>query len=325
MRFCDIVGHDHAKETLRRAADRNRVPHACLFHGPEGVGKKSLALAFLQYLVCRDRTPGDPDSCGECRPCRQVAAGTFADLLVMEPEKGVIKIERIREAFPRLQFEPLVGPWKCILINDAHALTIEAANAALKTLEEPPSNTLFVLVTSTPDTLPRTVLSRCLHLSFGPLPAEVVAGILVDRHGMSEVDARNAAALAQGSPAVALKLVGSPVLAERVGFLKSFLELADAGPEQRLRFAEGIAGGREEFEEHEHLVKSLMQDILAAVAGQSDDRFCNADLGNEIRAFARRIGPDRVLEMAAAFMEWDSNRRYHPNSRMFLDRLVLSF
>ncbi|NOZ00429.1 MAG: DNA polymerase III subunit, partial [Deltaproteobacteria bacterium] len=184
MRFADITGHGRAKEVLRRCVDRDRIPNAFLFHGPEGVGKRTTALALLSYLVCRD--PQEGDSCGACGPCVQVGSGDFVDLHTLVPDKGTIKIDSVRNAMPRLFFEPLVGPWKCLLIDDAHLLSIEAANAALKTLEEPPPKTLFILVTSAPDILPRTVPSRCFPVPFGPLKPDLVAGFLMGRGGVEE-------------------------------------------------------------------------------------------------------------------------------------------
>lgn len=319
MRFADIVGNAHVKEVLRRAADRGRVPHAWLFSGPEGIGKRTMALAFLSYLVCRDRDGGD--ACGQCRPCRQVADGVFPDLSVLSPEKGYLKIDAVREAMPRLFFPPLVGPWKCLLVDDAHTLTLEAANAALKTLEEPPPNVVFVLVTPSPDLLPRTVVSRCFHLPFGPASAQEVLRFLMDR-GREGDDAVAAAALSRGSPGRALQFLDSPVLAERREFLTTFLAMAEAGADQRLQMADGVGANREDAGELMLLVESLARDVLRASAGLADAALSNRDLVPEIRAFAERLGPDRAARMADAWLDWDQARRYTPGVRYALDRLL---
>jgi DNA polymerase-3 subunit delta' len=324
MRFADIVGHAHAKEILLRAARRDRVPHAFLFAGPDGVGKRRMALAMLSFLVCRDRGDAD-DACGQCRPCRMVEAGTFADLAVLAPEKGTIKIDTIREATPRLNFQPLVGPWKCLLIDDAHTMTLEAANAALKTLEEPPDRTLFVLVTSHPDELPRTVMSRCVTLHFGALPTADVAALVARERDIPEDDALAAAALSRGSPGRALRLLDSPILAEREAFIATFLDLAGKGPADRLDFANGIASSKEEAADTAILLESLIQDVLLAAAGRPDSDLCNRDMAGPIRAFAERVGVDGALEVAGAWLDWDAVRRYHPDMRSAMDRVLLGF
>jgi DNA polymerase-3 subunit delta' len=321
MRFADVVGHAHVKDLLLRAGRRGRVPHAYLFHGPEGVGKRAMAMAFLSWLVCRDRQ-GD-DACGECVACRQVAAGTHVDLAVLEPEKGYIKIERWREAVPRLLFEPVAGPWKCLVVDDAHAMTLETANAALKTLEEPPSATLFFLVTSAPDTLPRTVASRCFPVPFGPVPAPDVAALL-GRRGKAPEEAVAAAARSRGSPGRALRLCESEVLSERVEFIRSLLDAASSGPGDRLRFGDDATREREDVEEHMELVETVVRDVLLAAAGAPDDALCNADLAGPIRAFAESAGPDRALAMVDAWLDWDLARRYAPAARLAVDRLMLS-
>ncbi len=321
MRFADVIGNGHVKDVLRRAADKGRVPHAWMFTGPDGVGKRTMALAFLSYLVCRDRRDGD--SCGECRPCRQVAQGAFADLQVLAPDKGYIKIDPLREAMPRLFYPALTGPWKCLLVDDAHTMTPEAANAALKTLEEPPSMVMFVLVTPSPDLLPRTVLSRCFQVPFGPVPPDEIQRFLQAR-GRGGEDAASAAALSRGSPGRALQFLDSPILAERVEFLCSFLEMAEAGADVRLQFADHAGASKEETADRMLLVESAARDVLRAASGLPDEALSNRDLAYRIRGFADRVGPDRAVEMATAWLDWDAARRYVPGVRATIDRMMLA-
>ena len=322
MRFADLVGHAHVKDLLLRTARRGRVPHAWLFEGPEGVGKRTMALALLSWLCCRNRT--DDDSCGACIPCRQVTDLSFVDLKVLKPdEKGSIKIDPLREEMPRLLFDPLVGPWKCLLIDDAHAMTLEAANAALKTLEEPPSNTLFVLVTPTPDILPRTIVSRCLSVSFGPVGTEDVMMFLL-RQGVAADVARAAAALGRGSPGLALRHTTSEVLAERTDMIRQFLEVANGGAAARLALADELASDKDQVDERLDILESLVRDVLLAAVGAPDAALANADLAGEIRTFAEAAGPERALEMVQALLDRDAMRRYTPGARIALDRLMLS-
>lgn len=323
MRFADIAGHDHVKEVLRRAVDRDRVPHAYLFHGPDGVGKATMALALLSYLDCPNRRDGD--SCGECATCRAIQDRTFVDLHVAAVDRHQIKIDEMRSLMGRLYFEAMVGPWKCLLVDDAHLLNLPAANAALKTLEEPPSRSLFILVTPTPDVLPQTVVSRCFQVPFGPLPAdEVVRFLLRRRPDRPEDEARDAAVLSRGSPGRALALLEHPVLRERRAFLDAFLALPDQGAGERLAFSEGIAADRNDVPTYMALLGSLLSDLLLVAADLPPQALANADLAPRMRAFLDRVGPDRLMAVVEAYRRWDEDRVYQPFARAALDRMVLS-
>ncbi len=322
MRMSDIVGHDHVKEVLLRLVHADRVPHAMMFHGPEGVGKRSLAMAFISRLVCR--SPQNDDACGECVACRQVADGTYVDLRLVKPEKGVIKIDAVRELLPSLYFQPMAGAWKCLLLDDAHTMTQEAANAALKTLEEPPRQTVFCLVTSAPDTLPRTVMSRCFALPFGPLRTESLTTFLATRLSLAPDEARALAVRARGRTGLALRLAESPAMADRVPFIAEFLALADATTSRRLAFAEGVASSKETAADLIEILQSVISDVLLAVADIPDVSLQNADFADPIRAFARRVGARKVLGLSATLLEWDATHRYNPGLRAMMDRLVLS-
>jgi len=323
MRFSDIVGHDHIKETLIRTADRDRIPNAYMFHGPEGVGKRTMALTFHSYLVCVESVDGD--SCGSCRPCRQMAADAFVDLHIPKPDKGVIKIDEMRRVMSPLHFEPIVGPWKCMLIDDAHIMTDESANMVLKTLEEPPPRTLFILVTSTPDILPSTVMSRCFQVPFGPLPNSEVARFVKNKCDADEGDAMDAAVLSGGSIGKAMRLIESDAIKDRLGMIESFLDSLDKTPNDRLLFSEGVTSNREDTAVNMELVESVISDLVLASAGLPDSALANSDLALQLRSFAERIDVEQLMAIVAAFHEWDAARRYQPFTRSAVDRIVLSF
>ncbi len=321
MKFADIIGHDRVAAVLRQSVDSGRVPPTILFHGRDGVGKRAMAMAFVSYLVCRDRRAGD--SCGACPNCRRMDDGGYVDLVTIVPEKGLIKIDAIREAMPRLNYEPVIGPWKCLIIDDAHAMNIEAANAALKTLEEPPSNTLFILVTSSPDTLPRTVLSRSLQIPFGPVPPASISGWLAAR-GVDPALAASAAALSSGCPGAAIRMLDSDVLQERRDFVRTFLGLAAEPDRIRLQFSDSVPSERDNGDMYKLLMESVARDVLLAVSGAPADALCNIDLAPEIMAFASAAGPDRAVALADAWLDWDAARAYFPSTRSAMDRMVLS-
>jgi DNA polymerase-3 subunit delta' len=225
-----VLGHDQVKARLLTALERDRLSHALLIAGPEGVGKQRLAMGLAALLACEAR-PRDFDAiCGECPGCRQVVAGSHPDLRVVgvPSHKKEIRIEPIRELRRFIQLAPLAARRKVVIITDAHALNPNAQNALLKTLEEPAPRSLLVLVTHAPGALLPTVRSRCQRVHCGPLSDQLAVAILEREQALSPADARLAVAYAEGSPGRALQLRGA--LGERrSSLLRQLAELADAG------------------------------------------------------------------------------------------------
>src|SRR5437588_6147366 len=167
MPLRDIVGHQRTLALLAAAASRGTLPPSLSFAGPEGVGKYTAAIALARALNCEK---AGKDACGACAACRRIARGVHADVLVLAPgETGSIKVDQVREAIDRSAYRPFEGRRRVVIVDQADALIPEAQNALLKTLEEPPAASVFVLVTARPDVLLPTVRSRCQRLRFAPL------------------------------------------------------------------------------------------------------------------------------------------------------------
>ncbi len=170
-KFSQMVGQEHVSRTLSQALAQGRVPHAYLFCGPRGTGKTTAAKILARALNC-DRYPA-PEPCGECRPCQNILAGVSLDVLEMDAasNRGIDEIRELRE---RTRYASGEGRFKVYIIDEAHMLTTEAFNAFLKTLEEPPPGVVFILATTDPSRLPRTIISRCQRFNFHLLSVEQV-------------------------------------------------------------------------------------------------------------------------------------------------------
>jgi DNA polymerase-3 subunit delta' len=165
MPFRDIKGHRRLTELLARSISRETLPPASIFAGPSGVGKRATAIAVAQALNCLEARQGD--ACGTCAACSRIARGVHPDVLIVEPgDSGNIKIEPIREAVDRTAFKPFEGRRRAVIVDEADAMVPQAQNALLKTLEEPPPSSIFMLITARPDSLLATVRSRCIRLWF---------------------------------------------------------------------------------------------------------------------------------------------------------------
>jgi DNA polymerase-3 subunit delta' len=325
MPFRDLVGHRRVVHLLARAIARDTLPPTLLFTGPPGVGKWRAAVATAQALNCLEaqssvmpdalpRVEDDPDpvlpfdSCGSCRACERIARGLHVDVLPVVPdEKASIKIDVIRDVLARTAYRPFEGRRRVVLIREAETLEHAAQNALLKSLEEPPPATVFVLETSVPGALLPTVRSRSMTLGFGRLPAADVAAVLVRDHGHSDADARALAMLADGSIGQALALGAADVSVLRETALLLVQQAAGRGDTQaRLQIAATVVGPpkkerpREDLAVIFRLTGSMLRDIEALNSGADPRVLANPIVADDLRAVARHYAGDRARDAFGA-------------------------
>ena len=307
--FRDITGHRHLLELIARAAVRGTLPPSVIFAGPEGVGKRIAAVALAQVMNCLalDGTDG-ADACGKCAACKRIARGVHADVLLVEPgETGTIKIDQVRDAIERSAYRPFEGRRRVVIIDDAESLNAEAQNALLKTLEEPPAASTFVLVTSRPDMLLPTVVSRCQRLRFGRLSPAEIAEVLIRDHEYAEADAHAAAALSDGSIGRALEGATDEFVEARQAAASLLESVATASdPRRRLSGAKaltGSAGGgsdREELARRLCALSSIIRDLGALLSCADERCLANGDLRPLLERLRKSFDPDRVLRAFSA-------------------------
>ncbi|MGH2400418.1 MAG: DNA polymerase III subunit delta', partial [bacterium] len=208
MPFRDLVNQSHAVMLLRTAARTGRVSHAYLFTGPAGVGRYGAAVAFAQLLNCE--RPEANDACGECRPCRLIAAGQHPDVRTVDVDRGlmldprdttktVIGIDQVRALRRDVAFLPLEGKYKVYIFAGADRMQAEvAANSLLKVLEEPPPQVVIILIAESTIPMLPTVVSRCQLIRFSLIPAGEIEQALIARHNLDRGRARFIAAIAGG-------------------------------------------------------------------------------------------------------------------------------
>ena len=310
MPFRNVVGHGRLLRLIARAVSRDTLPPSLLFVGPDGVGKQLVAVALAQAQNClavAEIPPFAVDACGGCSACRKISRRSFADVLVVEPgENGSIVIDQIRHAVSQSAYRPFEGRRRVVIIRDADRLLPPAQNALLKTLEEPPETSQFILVTSRPDTLLPTVRSRTQRLSFGQLTVsevvEVVGG--ADRDP-SVVQA--AAAAAGGSAGRALALVSGELVAARdaaVGVLRNVSMARDA--RGRIDAAKEFVGksrvggaARQDLTRRLSALTSLLRDAELLAAG-STQGLANTDVVDGLKTLSRTYGGARGVTAFAS-------------------------
>jgi DNA polymerase III subunit delta' len=252
--------------------------------------------------------PAAEDACGECGSCRRIARGVHADVLVIQPgDTGSIKIEQIREAVERAAYRPFEGRRRVVIIDDAEQIMETGQDALLKTLEEPPNATTFVLVTSVPETLLPTIRSRCQRLRFGRLSPADVAGVLMRAHDFGEAAAYAAAASADGSVGRALEVAGGEFVDARNAALQLLEAVADhPPPARRIMGAGGLPGAGKSKADRDALGQSLralatiLRD-LGLLGSHADERvLANADLRKKLDRLVPAFDNQRILGAFAA-------------------------
>jgi DNA polymerase-3 subunit delta' len=333
--FRTIVGHRRLLSLLSRAVGRDTLPPALLMEGPGGVGKRRAAVAIAEAANCL--TPpqaGDfaRDGCGECAACRRIQRGVHPDVIVIEPgDMGSIKIEQVRDVIDRSEYRPFEGRRRVVIIDDADALMPAAQNALLKTLEEPPSASMFVLVSSIADALLPTVRSRCSRLRFGPLSPAEVTEVLRRDHGYSEQDARAVAVDAEGSVGRALEAESADLVDAREGAERLLEYTARAGdPGRRLDAARDVtakkstsAGEREQLAACLRALGSLLRDVSILAAGGERSLIGNSDLEPQLASLARSFDSRRTAIAYAAVDEALAALERNASPKIVADWLVL--
>ena len=265
MRFSDIRDQDQAAATLSRAIASGKVPHAYLFVGPRGVGKRFTATILAAALCCDGPAPRP---CGGCTHCRKIGARTHPDVRILEvpQDKRKIPIEAVREAERWLGVSPHEVRAKVLIVDPAEEMTDAAANAILKTLEEPRSGSFIALVTASASALLPTVRSRCQIVRFRPLKAETVADILA-AEGVEPDVARTAAALSGGSLDRARQHTGEE-LGELLEIVSELLTgAAEQTPSRAMKAAERLRGDRQRTASALELALTVLGDRLDADGG----------------------------------------------------------
>lgn len=213
LMFHEILGHEQIKEHFHNALMSEKISHAYILSGETGMGKKSLANAFALSLLCENQKT---DPCGSCPACKQVLSGSHPDLIYVTHEKPAsIGVDDIRiQINDAIQVRPYSSPYKIFIVDEAEKMTQQAQNALLKTIEEPPSYAVILLLTTNQDAFLPTILSRCVKLKLKPLRDEVIKNYLSDTMKMSSVDAEVYAAFSRGNLGKAIAIASSEVFHE---------------------------------------------------------------------------------------------------------------
>lgn len=281
MSFEQIKGNDNQIQILKAAWQGNKIPTAYLFTGPQGVGKSLTAKAFAKALDCLDSKKGD--SCGHCANCNKIEKGNHPDVHWLsatsnsesaDSVNATIKIEDMRQLQRQMYLMPYESQLKIFIINDAERLTIEAANAFLKVLEEPPKNTLIILVTSKPQRLPATIISRCQQLKFSVLSKDSLENLLHNEYKLDSALSHYLAYYCEGKIGEALNLKERNLLINKNLIIDYFIN-----PRSR---SEKIEFTKDKIKEALEVLSSWFRDLYFMKLGMPHMQLINIDRKKEL-------------------------------------------
>lgn len=327
MPFHDIIGHSATIAALQTAVARQRLAHAYLFHGEAAIGKRMTARLFAQALNCEgvDSTQGI-DTCGLCRSCLQIEKRTHPDFFVIEPDQDLatpqIKIEQVRDIEQQMMYRPLVGERKICLIDQADRMTIGAANALLKTLEEPPDHSLFLLISSRPAALPVTIRSRCQAVRFAtPARTQVEAAVILKRD-MSPSDARLLAIISEGRIGEALSTDVQSLRAQQ----QEVLELVSPKSLQSIALMLTAAESLNKSDRAQDLLIWLarwIRDLVIIRVGGDRDQIAFTENLSALESYARQADADSLLLILQDIEKTEQQATRHLNLQMAIENILL--
>lgn len=323
----DILGHGPNLARLWGALERERLHHAYLFEGPRGVGKRTVAVRLAMAANCTGAPDVAARPCGACSACRLVAAGTHPDVLLLAPDpsraSGTIAVDDVREVVRQTGYRRYTGRRRFVIVDPAEAMQAAAANALLKTLEEPPEGTGFVLVSHNASALLPTILSRCQRVRFGAVPSDALAPWLADR-GHPE-HAAVAARLAQGCPGRAVELVEGG-LDRRLALRSRLLEVLGGRLPDLFDWSADLTGGkRQDWRGDVELVASILEDLLRDVvvlASGAGVPLLDPDLEPVLSRWAGALWPDGVEVCRRAIDDLRADLEVNVSGKTAVDALL---
>jgi len=320
----NMIGHSWAVNLLHRHITQDTLRHAYLFTGPMGVGRRTLALRFIQALNCPSPLEGGVP-CRACHTCQRIQRMEHPDLLVIQSEEDSLslKVDQVRTLLHKLSLSAYEAPYKVALLLNFEEATPGAANALLKTLEEPPSQVILILTAESSDILLETIVSRCEEVRLRPIPFETVREGLEHQWAIPHERATLLAHISGGRLGYALNLHEDPkAFAQRETLLDDLLRLLSANRVERFAYAEEIAKDTDAFQNLLQVWVSFWRDVMLQSA-ESSTSLTNLDRQNEIKTIAKKVKLSSAKEMITRLDKMQYLLNHYANTRLTAEVLML--
>lgn len=320
----NIIGHRQILAFFEQTQISRHLSHAYLFSGPAQVGKRTLALAFAQAILCTGAEASPPGSpCGVCPACLKVQNGAHPDLSIVRPDDGkkTLSIDNIRALLRATALQPQESQYSIFLLPNAELLSIEALNTLLKTLEEPAAHTILLLTTVDEQLLPKTIASRCQVLPVALVNTGDIQTGLMERWELTEERAQELSILAAGRPGWAIAASQNEELEEqRAAWFQSMAEICESGPTQRIKMAAKLVHDTERLDELLSVWLLWWRELLLASEGY---QLPSSQKSSEREHYARQIAPAAARQVIGYIQEALRQLEQNANPRLVLENLLL--
>jgi DNA polymerase III subunit delta' len=335
MSFNNILGQERPKKTLLKALQSGRIANSYLFYGQESIGKKFTAIEFCKALNCQTLSP--IDSCDSCPSCIKIEKRIHPDLFILEPKKSspsareaVLKIDEVRELQKKLLYLPYEGNVKVAIINNAESMNPQAANSFLKTLEEPPTKTLIILIVSNPHQLLPTVVSRCQGIRFYPLPNAAIKKIITKHletktaeSQPEEVELRSRRSMGQVSQALQEDLLEASQ--DREELIRLISTVSFKRMDQVFLWTKTKAKQTERIQLILDELTRILRDAALIKIDSEPGILINKDLTDQIKVLAQQKSISSLLEMCKTVQNTKAAIKSNANTQLALENMLIDF
>lgn len=306
MPFASLKGQDSAVSFLRASLRHDRLSHAYIFFGPNGVGKRSAALNFAKILNCASPVASEP--CENCNSCKKINALVHPDLFILKPEEegDSIKIDDIRKLIKNIYLKPFEAKKKIYIIDGAESMKHEAANALLKTLEEPPADSILILITENLKSLFHTIVSRAQTVRFFPLKLKEMEEILKNEYSLDSLKAHILSHLSGGRLGEALKFKDEDIFSKRPPAKVNFDDI----PKDKVRL-------------YLYILLTWFRDILNTKAGVDNSMLVNIDKEDIIAKESKKLSFEYLDDVISGIMQTLSYLDQNANQKLAMSVLNL--
>lgn len=325
MQWNNIIGHKQVITQLCLMQQEDRIPHAMLFCGTDGVGKSLVAEALAAAILCH--APVHNQACGHCKACRALAAGTHPDFFQIQPESETkaapaIRIEAVRKLQEEIARIPLLSERRVVIMQEADKMNEAAANCLLKTIEEPSGQIVFILLTSRPSALLDTIISRCMRVEFGILQPEELVAIL-HQQGIEEPLAGKLASIADGSVSKALAMQDEELL----NLQSQAFDLASAtgtlGVEQLLQLAKEMSNhSRERLIQWLGFLAMIYRDLLMLYSGSGLPLYNQSDI-DRLSSLLNKYHQQELLQLLQLVQDYQKRLGSNVNTQLCLEGFLI--
>lgn len=307
MPFSDILGQKRALNILKGILSTGRLATTYLFNGEKGVGKFTTAIEFARTLNCE--SPVLSDACGTCTPCLKIGSNNHPDILIVVPDNTMIRIEQVREIEGFIALKPYEGKKKVVIVDDADMMNTNAENAFLKTLEEPPEDSIIILVSSRSDVLSDTIRSRCLTIRFSPLSVSDLRAV-AESIGRKDID-ETLIRLAMGRAGT---LLDTDILERRNNALSVFEDMFN---NKELP----VPKEKEEISELIDYSVIFIRDMVMFVSTASTDGMFNRDVSDRIVSLCKESSLKGIIKCYSLLNELKWGLFYNLNKSIVFNYL----